>query len=120
MSKDAQEVLRAELLQARRQLADLDRQLQHKPDFEIGEGSPAIITWEMNLARRSVLLRRIDDFERALERDSAGAYGTCEYCGAQINPERLRILPHTRQCIKCANIPKGSRPSARTRQRTAE
>ena len=60
MSKDAQEVLRAELLQARRQLADLDRQLQHKPDFEIGEGSPAIITWEMNLARRSVLLRRSD------------------------------------------------------------
>lgn len=120
MSREAKDLLQAELLQAKRQLADLDRQLQHKPDFGLGEGSPEIITWEMNLARRTVLVRRIDEIELALERDSLGEYGTCERCGTEIDPERLRILPHTRRCIRCAKIPKGSRPPARAQQRAVE
>lgn len=120
MSKDAQDLLQTELLQAREQLANLDRQLQHKPDYGLGEGSPEIITWEMNLARRSVLVRRIDEIELALERDSLGEYGTCERCGTEIDPERLRILPHTRRCVRCANIPKGSRPPASARQQALE
>ncbi|MEZ4768532.1 MAG: TraR/DksA C4-type zinc finger protein [Caldilineales bacterium] len=117
MSKNAQELLQTELERANEQLVTLDRQLQHRPDFGLGEGSPEIITWEMNLARRSVLMRRINEIEQALERDSIGVYGTCEFCGTEIDPERLRILPHTRRCVRCANIPKGARPPAHTPQR---
>ncbi len=120
MSKDAQDLLQTELLQTREQLASLDLQLQHKPDFGLGEGSPEIITWEMNLARRSVLVRRIDEIELALKRDSMGEYGICERCGTEIDPERLRILPHTRRCVRCANIPKGSRPPASAGQQALE
>lgn len=67
MSKNAKELLQTELVQAKEQLANLDRQLQHRPDFGLGEGSPEIITWEMNLARRNVLTQRIEEIEQALE-----------------------------------------------------
>lgn len=120
MSKNAQELLQSELVRAQEQLVNLDRQLQHRPDFELGEGSPQIIVWEMNLARRNVLMRRIEEIEQALERASVGVYGMCEFCGTGIDPERLRILPHTRRCVRCANIPKGSRPPAHAPQRATK
>ncbi|MCA9870125.1 MAG: TraR/DksA C4-type zinc finger protein [Caldilineae bacterium] len=120
MSKNAKELLQTELVQAKEQLANLDRQLQHRPDFGLGEGSPEIITWEMNLARRNVLTQRIEEIEQALERDSTGDYGICEYCGTEIDPERLRILPHTRRCVRCANIPMGSKPPAYVEEKALE
>jgi RNA polymerase-binding transcription factor DksA len=31
-----------------------------------------------------------------------GQYGTCESCDDNINPERLKVLPYTSTCFKCA------------------
>jgi DnaK suppressor protein len=31
-----------------------------------------------------------------------GHYGICETCDDHINPERLKALPYTTTCIKCA------------------
>lgn len=118
MVLDSQELLLAELEQARVQLAALDRQLQHKPDFGLGVGSPEIITWEMNLSRRSALLERITEIEQAIERRASGSYGTCEICGVAIDKERLRILPHTKRCVRCSSLPPGSRAHARPRMTT--
>jgi RNA polymerase-binding transcription factor DksA len=115
MVQDPQDLLLAELDQAQHQLALLDRQLQHKPDFGLGVGSPEIITWEMNLARRSALLERIAEIEQAFERRASGSYGRCEVCGTPIDTERLRILPHTKRCVRCASLPPGSRAHVRSR-----
>ena len=115
MVQDPQDLLLAELDQAQQQLALLDRQLQHKPDFGLGVGSPEIITWEMNLARRSALLERITQIEQAFERRASGSYGMCEVCGTPIDAERLRILPHTMRCVRCASLPPGSRAYTRPR-----
>lgn len=117
MVLDSQDPLLAELDQAQRQLELLDRQLQHKPDFGLGVGSPEIVIWEMNLARRSSILERIAEIEQAIERRSAGSYGICEVCGTAIDQERLRILPHTTYCIRCAGMPRDRR--ARTRARVS-
>ena len=38
----------------------------------------------------------------ALQRIEQGEYGECEECGAEINPKRLKIMPYTTLCIKCA------------------
>jgi RNA polymerase-binding transcription factor DksA len=115
---DSQDPLLEELDQARRQLESLDRQLQHKPDFGLGVGSPEIVIWEMNLARRSSLLERIAEIEVAIERRSSGSYGICEVCGTPIDKERLRILPHTTYCVRCAGMPPDRR--ARTRSRVSQ
>jgi RNA polymerase-binding transcription factor DksA len=46
----------------------------------------------------------LDQLNKLLEHkaDYAGTYGMCERCHGEIDPERLKILPHTTLCIECA------------------
>jgi DnaK suppressor protein len=37
----------------------------------------------------------------ALERFNQGRYGTCERCGADIDPARLEALPYATLCLHC-------------------
>lgn len=98
--------LQGELAEAREELARLEKKLEHRPDFGLGEGSPAIYEWEMNLALRERALAKIASLEEALQSLSEGAYGLCERCGQHIEPERLDILPDTKLCSKCAQKPR--------------
>lgn len=115
MILESQDPLQEELDQTKQQLSTLDRQLQHRPDFGLGVGSPEIVNWEMNLARRATLLERIAEIEQAIARRASGSYGTCEICGTPIDAERLRILPHTTRCVRCAGLPPGGRTRGRLR-----
>ncbi|MFW0785262.1 TraR/DksA C4-type zinc finger protein [Gordonia sp. CPCC 206044] len=45
---------------------------------------------------------RLHEIDAALERLGHGVYGSCETCGTPIDPERLEVLPATRQCVDCA------------------
>ncbi|HHL31567.1 MAG TPA: TraR/DksA family transcriptional regulator [Oceanospirillales bacterium] len=38
----------------------------------------------------------------ALQRIKVGEYSDCEECGQEINKKRLKIMPYTTLCIKCA------------------
>jgi len=100
--QEQQARLHKELAEAREELARLEEKLEHRPDFGLGEGSPEIYEWEMNLAMRERVLAKIASLEEALKSLAEGVYGICERCGAQIEPERLEILPDTTLCIKCA------------------
>jgi len=91
-----------ELAEARAELARLEEKLAHRPDFGIGEGGPEIYEWELNLALRERAQTKIASLEDALKSLEEGEYGICERCGAQIEPERLEILPDTTLCIRCA------------------
>jgi RNA polymerase-binding transcription factor DksA len=115
MVLNSHDLLLEELEQTQQQLAALDGQLQYKPDFGLGVGSPEIVTWEMNLARRTALLERITDIEQALARRASGNYGACEICGNPIDAERLHILPHTTRCVRCASLPPGGRARSRSK-----
>lgn len=94
--------LQGELAEAQEELARLEKKLENRPDFGLGEGSPSIYEWEMNLALRERALAKIASLEESLKSLSEGAYGRCERCGEQIEPERLEILPDTKLCSKCA------------------
>jgi len=50
------------------------------------------------LERDQSTLREIDE---ALGRIEEGSYGQCEGCAEPINRERLRAVPHARNCIEC-------------------
>jgi len=50
--------------------------------------------------RRRQQLRRI---ERALKKFDEGDYGTCEECGEDIAPGRLKADPAVQTCISCAS-----------------
>lgn len=47
------------------------------------------------------LLARVTD---ALERFDRGVYGTCERCGATIDPARLKALPYATLCLRCQQL----------------
>lgn len=38
----------------------------------------------------------------ALQRIESGEYFTCKFCGKDIPPERLELLPFTTTCVNCA------------------
>lgn len=44
---------------------------------------------------------RLEDVGLALEKIKKGTYGICENCNKNIDPERLKIYPEARHCIKC-------------------
>jgi RNA polymerase-binding transcription factor DksA len=46
--------------------------------------------------------RTLQDIDVALGRMKAGRYGQCEICGNIIPDARLRALPWTRFCVRCA------------------
>jgi DnaK suppressor protein len=94
--------LEEELQNAEKQLAELERQLEDRPDFNLGEGSTGAQWWEMALARRGRVVAQIEEIKEAFTRLNEGTYGQCQRCGVQINPERLEILPTTAFCANCA------------------
>lgn len=44
---------------------------------------------------------RLYEVTHALRRMDQGLYGQCESCGAEIDPDRLSILPETTLCVQC-------------------
>ena len=46
--------------------------------------------------------RELHQIEHALERIEAGAFATCQECGARIEEARLVAVPHTTHCRSCA------------------
>jgi len=49
----------------------------------------------------------VRDVLDALERVRVGAFGFCESCGAAVHKERLRLMPHAKNCIACQRKRKG-------------
>jgi RNA polymerase-binding transcription factor DksA len=47
-------------------------------------------------------VRRLRGLEHAIERAESGKLGHCEGCGGSIPAARLRALPGTTLCIRCA------------------
>ncbi|MGQ0548067.1 MAG: TraR/DksA family transcriptional regulator [Armatimonadota bacterium] len=56
---------------------------------------------EKGFAIENSVQELLEQVEEALERMKDGTYGTCEVCGQQIHPDRLRALPYARLCINC-------------------
>jgi len=94
--------LEAERSKLLEQLAELDVDLDVKPDYTLGAGDPAVYQWEFNLALRDQALEKLHAVEAALHRIVAGTYGRCDRCGQEIGSERLELLPSTAVCVRCA------------------
>ncbi|MSP28338.1 MAG: TraR/DksA family transcriptional regulator [Methylococcales bacterium] len=41
---------------------------------------------------------------KALSKIESGDYGTCQVCGEPINAERLKTIPYSTMCFKCASV----------------
>jgi DnaK suppressor protein len=45
----------------------------------------------------------IEKIKQAITRIDSGEYGICAVCGEPINKERLKAVPYSNMCIKCAS-----------------
>jgi RNA polymerase-binding protein DksA len=46
----------------------------------------------------------IAKIKNALSRIDSGEYGVCQVCGEPINIERLKVIPYSNMCVKCASV----------------
>jgi DnaK suppressor protein len=58
-------------------------------------------TFTTNLSLEKVLANSLRDIESALDRLAKGTYGTCKYCGNQIDERRLLARPASSACVTC-------------------
>lgn len=102
MAKTPYARLREELEHLQAEIRRLQARLEFTPDYGLGEGDPSIYDWELNWALLRRLQAREASIKNVLERMDEETYGFCERCGAEIQPERLAILPETTLCASCA------------------
>jgi len=54
-------------------------------------------------ARSELPAKHIEEIDAALVRLADGRYGTCLECGREIDIARLKLVPATRFCLRCAH-----------------
>lgn len=59
---------------------------------------PVPVSGGLDLVRLAHTEADLRDVEHALERLDAGTWGTCEACGATLDPDLLRSHPAARTC----------------------
>lgn len=52
-----------------------------------------------NAARKEITM-----IKQAINRIDKGEYGVCQVCGEPINIERLKVIPYSNMCVKCASL----------------
>lgn len=72
--------------------------MDHDAHLEGSCDRPPPVPGGLDLVRLAHTETDLDDVEHALERLDAGTWGTCEACGASLDPELLRSHPASRTC----------------------
>ena len=69
--------------------------------LDIGEQSLVDLLADFHIIELEKEVAELADVEAAVARITAGTYGQCADCGADIVVERLRIYPAARRCTEC-------------------
>jgi DnaK suppressor protein len=86
------------------QLADRDRRRteQRREPGDLADAAALRSDEQLAEALEGAKARRLAALEHALERAAQGRFGTCDRCGERIPVGRLRALPGSTTCIRCA------------------
>ncbi|MGH7858926.1 MAG: TraR/DksA family transcriptional regulator [Candidatus Binatia bacterium] len=69
--------------------------------IEIGDRSVAVLGQDVELAVVQMKRNELRQVDEALRRLRGGEYGSCRSCEAEIEEERLEILPFATLCVDC-------------------
>ncbi len=84
-----------------RRLEQLEAGLDVEPDPIRDDFDPLIQEHTKNVALAQQFEKQLKTIDQALEAADRGEYGICKRCGQPIPPERLRVLPEARLCVRC-------------------
>jgi len=79
---------------------DWDADFQNLGDKE-DENAEEVNAFSTNLTLERTLEATLRDVEKALDKIVKGTYGTCKYCGRDIDEKRLRARPASGSCVEC-------------------
>jgi DnaK suppressor protein len=68
---------------------------------KMDENAAEVAQFSDNLSLENELERALRDVISALGAIKKGKYGTCKYCGQNIDERRLEARPMSSSCIKC-------------------
>ena len=68
----------------------------------VGDGTTEAVARLADVSVVDSLNASLEQVEHALERLTAGTYGTCESCGGAIPQARLDARPESTNCVDCA------------------
>ena len=83
------------------ELATLRAELLEAPEMTGDEVDLNVYEREKTLGLVTAFEHRLEEIDAALRAAAEGNYGKCQRCGTAIDPERLKIFPETRLCVKC-------------------
>ncbi len=89
------------MLTVRAEDAEQELRAGHSADFE--EYATEAEGDEVLEGLEGSAIYEINQIKAALGRIEDGSYGECVTCGEDIAEKRLEAVPHTPQCIDCAN-----------------
>ena len=87
-------------------LNDIEKDIQHKDSpvsADFAEQATENENAEVLAALEDETNATIENIKHALKRMEEGSYGTCAICGIEIPEERIKALPYTDKCFKCAD-----------------
>ena len=67
----------------------------------IGDGTIEAVDRLNQIGIGTKLESRLERVERALAKLEEGSYGTCDVCGGEIDPRRLKAMPESTVCVTC-------------------
>jgi DnaK suppressor protein len=113
--------IREQLEERRDHIRDRVSVLAQRPELgaaqgfgkRIGDGTVEAISRLTDIGVGSSLEQQLARVERALAKLDEGTYGTCDACGAQIPPARLRAMPDGVMCVACASSQRAAGPPRR-------
>lgn len=86
------------------EIAILDREDVDLSPMDLVDHASAVVRARYRDQRRATVQRRLEEVTEALHRADAGALGSCESCGQEVDGERLLALPTTRICRRDAGV----------------
>ncbi len=106
LSKENIDRLKKRLEAAHADLKEQVASLAENPEFgtdvdHFEEEGEEAEEFSKNLGVADALKQRLKNVEGALDKMSAGTYGTCESCGGEITLEVLTVDPESRLCKEC-------------------
>lgn len=96
------EQLKARLAELEAEISRLDVETTQPLSPKFSDQANDLEDLGTNEALESVHKAEAEQIRAALHRIEAGTYGTCDACGADINPARLEAQPDATRCINCA------------------
>lgn len=84
-------------------LAKITQDVKEPLDRDFEEQATQVENDEVLDSLGNAARTEIEMVKQAISRIDKGQYGLCQVCGEPISKERLKVIPYSTMCIKCAS-----------------